>query len=408
MRKALSRKIVLSMLVGFFAGVGTLVFFFFLQLATQTRQNHTQIIWLLPFAGFFIAWLYAYYGQKRTLSHHLILEEIHSAKSPLPLILFPLVLVGTLLTHLFGGSAGREGTAVQMSTTLAEQIAQSFRLRPDERKGLLTAGISAGFAAALGTPLAGFIFGLEVLHVGRIKYQAWLECLLAALVGFLTLQICGPWIGVSHTHFPKFELSALQNSGWGIADFAMTIFWIALAGVIFGLSARGFIALTRFFEKLLEMLPCTAPSRTFIAGMILVLLFFAEGSLRYCGLGLPVIQESFSNMLGLQDPAYKTIFTALTLSAGFKGGEFIPLVFIGSTLGSALAQVLPIAFPLLASVGFAAVFAGAANAPMACTLMAIEIFGLDIAPFALVACWLSYGFSGPQGIYPNQVNLTKN
>lgn len=379
----------LSALSGVLAGGAAAIFLISLDFATNTRNAHLEIIWLLPLAGFAVGWMYHHYGGNAGGGSNLILEEIHDPRNTLPVRMAPFVLIGTLLTHLFGGSAGREGTAVQMGATLSDQLTRFFKIEPEERKILLVAGAGAGFGAAIGAPWAGAIFGMEVVNIGRLRLFAWFECLIASFVGYETCA----FVGAHHSKFPRFEIPSFDLK---------TALFVALAGAAFGLTSLLFVRLTHVIEAVLKKFVPFPPLKPFAVGCLLVGLYWLEGTYRYAGLGIPVIQNSFARPSSFSMPALKAVFTALTVGSGFKGGEFVPLVFIGATLGSALSLVLPVSLQLLAGLGFASVFAGAANTPIACTLMASEIFGWRILPYALVACFASYYCSGHHGIYGAQ------
>lgn len=388
------RRVSLSVLIGILSGTAAAVFLIALEWATQTRNDNMYLIWALPLAGLAIGVIYHRFGNASARGHNLILEEIHNPKKILPIQMAPFVLGGTVLTHLFGGSAGREGTAVQMGASLSDQLARFFKIEMDERKRLLMAGAGAGFGAAIGTPWAGAVFGMEVIQIGKIKWSAWLECLVASFVAYYT----SVFLQAPHSQFPKIHIESFE---------IQACLWVAIAGIVFGLAARAFSFVTHSIERLNSHFIKYPPLRPFVAGFILVILYYIEGTYRYVGLGISVITDAFRTQpfleTSLQDPVLKTLFTALTVGSGFKGGEFVPLVFIGATLGSALTLVLPVSLKMLVAVGFAAVFAGAANAPIACSLMAIEIFGMDIAPYAAIGCFMSYFCSGHKGIYTSQV-----
>ena len=371
------------------AGLTSGLFLMSLELATQTQEQHRFLLLGLPFIGFLIGWLYHHYGKDIARGNNLILDEIHDPQKTVPFRMAPLIWGATLLTHLFGGSAGREGTAVQMGASLSDQLSRFFRVKNDERKILLMAGAGAAFGAAIGTPWAGAIFGMEVINVGRLKIFAWFECLIASFVGYATVL----FIGGEHTQYPNIQIPAVNIK---------TVIFVVLAGICFGLTAKFFSALTHTVEMVHEKFISYSPLRPFFGGLIVVSLFYLEGSFRYVGLGIPFIQQSLIESSSFYDPIFKSILTALTIGSGFKGGEFIPLVFIGSTLGSALSLMIPLSFSFLGALGFAAVFAGAANTPIACSLMAMELFGPRIAPFAFITCFVSYFCSGNQGIYPSQ------
>ena len=316
----------------------------------------------------------------------------------------PLVVFGTIATHFFGGSAGREGTAVQMGASIADQFTYLFRLQKRDKQLILIAGVSAGFAAVFGTPLAGAIFGLEVFLMGRLRYNAILPSFLTAIIAdYTTIQLLHNW-GVEHSHYhipilPK-ELEVTN------------ILLAALAGVLFGLTSLLFSKTTNtigsFFKKKISY----PPLRPVIGGALVALiiigpyyLFEITSTYKYAGLGIPTIQDAFSKQLPPYDFIAKLLLTALTLGAGFKGGEVTPLFFIGATLGNALAIVFPDSMPmgLLAGMGFVAVFAGATNTPIACTVMGMELFGLECGVYVAIACIVSYLLSGHSSIYNSQM-----
>lgn len=379
----------MSLLCGAVAGSSSALFLILLNWATQTRIAHSFIIWALPIAGWIIGWVYYRYGKDVAAGNNLIIDEIHNPKKVIPLRMAPFILLGTVLTHLFGGSAGREGTAVQMGASLSDQLSKIFKVDAETRKRLLMSGAGAGFGAAIGAPWAGAVFGMEVLQVRHFRLFGWWECLIASFAGFATaLGLHAPHSAFPHSPIPPVNLS--------------TMFFVAIAGVVFGLSARFFISLAHLVERISSTLIQSPPWRPFWGGVLLVALYFWEGSYRFVGLGIDQIQSSLQQSGEFSIPLLKAGFTALTVGSGFKGGEFIPLVFIGTSLGSALSQIMPVSVHLLAPLGFAAVFGAAANTPFACALMAMEIFGLNIGPYALIACLMSYYISGPKGIYKSQ------
>jgi H+/Cl- antiporter ClcA len=249
--------------------------------------------------------------------------------------------------------------------------------------------MSAGFASVFGTPLAGAVFGLEVFLLGRVRYNAILPSFLAAVVADVVTRA---W-GVGHTAYP--ELAAVPLTAVGLGT-------TLLAGALFGLAARAFAGLTHWFSAQFKRISY-APLRPVVGGALVALAMWGLGTMRYAGLGVPVIVEAFQHQLGGQDFALKLLLTALTLGAGFKGGEVTPLFFIGAALGSALAGVLPLPVALLAGMGFVGVFAGAANTPLACLLMGLELFGTHAGVYLGLACVVAYLFSGHRGIYASQV-----
>ena len=383
----LLRWLVLASLVGALAGTASAGFLVALEWSTRWREAHPWALALLPAAGLLIGLAYHQFGNRVVKGNNLILEEIHHPSGVIPLRMVPLVLGSTLLTHLAGGSAGREGTAVQMGGALADQL--SRWLPPAERRLLLMAGMSAGFAAVFGTPLAGAVFGLEVGRRGSMRYEAVLPSFLAAV---LADYVTRAW-GVGHTAYPVLLAPPIS---------ALTLVSTLLLGVLCGLTARSFAGLThavgRWFGRL-----SYAPLRPVLGGALVAGSMGGLGTMRYAGLGIPVIVEAFQHPLPPQDFVLKLLLTALTLGAGFKGGEVTPLFFIGAALGSAVALVLPLPVALLAGMGFVGVFAGAANTPLAGTLIGLELFGSGAGSYLGLCCVVAYLFSGHRGIYVAQV-----
>jgi H+/Cl- antiporter ClcA len=376
--------------VGIAAGSASALFLWSLDRVTTVRQNHLFLLYLLPLAGLLVGSAYARWGKQIAGGNNVLLDQLHQSDGRVPLRMAPFVLGGTLLTHLFGGSAGREGTAVQMGGSLADGLGRLFRLNRADRRLLLTSGIAGGFGSVFGTPMAGTVFALEVTQVGGARYEALAASLAAAVVGDLVVRA---W-GVGHTHYPSL-------AGFGLS--AVLLGKVALIGLAAGLVARAFAELTHGLKAGYKALIPWEPLRPFAGGILVAAVIIGSGAYEYAGLGTPMILKAFTPG-GVAPLAFlwKLILTAMTLGAGFQGGEVTPLFFMGATLGSTLGALLGVPVELAAGTGFVAVFAGAANTPLACLLMGAELFHGGGLPYLGTACIVAFVASGHGGIYASQ------
>ncbi len=381
--------LILSLIVGGLVGMASAFFLWSLHEVTDLRESNLWLIAFLPLGGLLIGLTYHYLGQDVVKGNNQLLEEIENPQKQIPLKMAPLVLFGTLVTHLFGGSAGREGTAVQMGGSIADFFTKVFNLSNHDRRILIIAGISAGFASVFGTPLAAAIFALEVMLLDKIRVQAVFPSFAIAFVANYTCIL----FPIAHTHYQIPEVPAIT--------FELGM-WTALSGVLFGLAAMLFAKSTRFFTTVFSKISYS-PLRPFVGGIVLAIVVWLLGTTKYIGLGVPTIVESFSVEMPQYAFLLKIMLTAFTLGAGFKGGEVTPLFFIGATLGNILIWFVPMPIALLSGIGFVGVFAGATNTPIACTLMGIELFGIESLPYLLISCVVAYFFSGKKGIYSSQI-----
>ena len=380
----------LGALSGVLAGLASAAFLVALAWATKAFDTHSWLLYLLPLGGLAVGLAYHYGGGRSVEGNNLVLDEIHEPTEWVPRRMAPMVFVGTVVTHLFGGSAGREGTAIQMSGSLTDWMSRTLRLGDTERRHLLVAALAGGFGSVFGVPFAGVVFGLEVQAVGGFDRAALVPCVTASFVGTYVVDL----LGISHAATPDLGHVGLD---------ALLLLKVAAAGLAFGLVATAFSRTTHLVKQAFGKAFAWMPARPLVGGALVVGLTLLVGTRAYNGLSLPLISTSF---FGAPPPtwafALKLVFTALTLGAGFVGGEVTPLFVIGTTLGATLAGVLGVPVPFLAAMGFVAVFAAASNTPLACTVMGIELFGLGSVPYLAVACIVAYLVSPHTGIYRSQ------
>ncbi len=386
----IAKWLFISCVVGGLVGSVSAGFLYSLEWATAVRETHLWLIALLPFCGVAIGLLYHYFGKDVEAGNNLLIDTIHEPKAIIPFKMAPFVYIGTIATHLFGGSAGREGTALQMAGAIADQFSKPFRLTPNERKILIIAAVAAGFGSVFGTPLAGTVFGMEVFLMGRIKYDAIFPAFASAIFADVMARV---W-GAPHTHY---HIDIIPDVAF------QHILYAIAAGIAFGLCAALFSRAMHTVGAVFKAKVPFLPLRSFVGGALVALSVLALGTTKYIGLGIPTLVASFEQQLPAYDFALKMAFTIVTLTAGFKGGEVTPLFFIGAALGNALSLFIPLPMGLLAGMGFVAVFAGATNTPLACMLMGIELFGVECGIYVAIACIVSYLLSGHHSIYTKQM-----
>lgn len=376
--------------------IGTFIALFqnALNWVTDIREQSPLIGLGLPFAGLFIAYFYQKFGESIATGNHVIVSRIYNSNQSIPFIMGPFVFLATLITHLFGGSAGREGTALQVSASIADQLAKPFRLTSAEKQSFMIIAVAAGFGAVFGTVFAAAIFAFE--FSGRKQFQ--IKSFLWALATTILADFITKSWGVSHVHYNLVDTISLTFN-----HLILVIVTSILFGVTAALFKKGLYYMTLFFQKRIQ----NSLLRAFIGGFLVIILSVIVGNTMYNGLGIPVIEHAFYISSQPYDFALKMLFTLITLSVGFKGGEVTPLFFIGATLGSALSLVIPLPLSLMAGLGFIGVFAAATKTPIASLIMGVELFGIEnILYFALV-CIISSSCAGKASIYYNSKPLLK-
>lgn len=385
----LLRWVILGVLSGAMAGASSWVFLDGLTRVTHWREDGRQwLVYLLPLVGLLMGLTYHYFGGRSGEGNNLLLDEIHEPTAWVPHRMAPLVLVGTWVSHLFGASVGREGTAVQMSGSLSDGLARIIRLTAADRRIMLIASLAGGFGAVFGVPIAGAVFALEVQSIGRMRFEALVPALAASIVGDRVLHA----LGGEHPVYPQLVAHVTPSM----------LVRIAGAGLLFGLVGAAYSAAAHGIKSLMARRVAWAPLRPFIGGCAVIALVLLFGH-DYQGLSLAFISQALAgDHLGFAVFALKLLFTAVTLGTGFIGGEVTPLFMMGAALGSALAMPLGLDGQLIAAVGFCAVFAGAANTPLACAIMGAELFGGAMFVPIAVGCVVAYVFSGHRSIYMSQ------
>jgi H+/Cl- antiporter ClcA len=368
--------------------VGSVAAFFLhsLDWVTQFREQQQWIIAFLPLAGLAIGLLYHYYGKEVAAGNQILIHTLQHPETSIPFKMAPLIYTGTIITHLFGGSAGREGTALQMAASIADLFTNPFKLTAANKRIFILSAVAAGFGSVFGTPWAGAVFAVEFVFAKRVQYNAILPVLLASFGAHYIAQV----FNAPHTTY--FITSDLHLSG-------INLLYTILAGCAFGIGAVLFVLCLKYCTEVFNRFLVYPPLRPFVAGILIALAVWLLGTSQYIGLGIPSIVSSFETGFPLHFFAIKLLFTVVTLSGGFKGGEVTPLFVMGATLGSALSLLIPLPTALLAGMGFVALFAGASKTPITCTIMAIELFGYESAIFIGIACFIAYFVSGKKSIY---------
>jgi len=382
--------IFICLAIGFLSGTASAIFLLSLDFVGQIRNTFPWIYILLPLGGIFIGYMYFRGPKEAAFGNNSILDEFKNNTSKISILMAPMIYLSTLITHLLGGSAGREGTAFQMSTSIADQFSKFINFNSDDRKILLSIGISGGFASVFGTPLAGAIFALEILTFQKFPLKFILPSFITAFVA----------------HYCCVEIYSIEHSSYHVFSNTPVTFYslmlIVCASVCFGFAARIFAFFANIFSKIAKQTVQNSIFRPVVGGIILVILYSCFNSTEFYGLGLSGIEKSFFIPLRDMNFLIKLLLTTFTLSFGFKGGEVTPLFYIGATLGNYLFQWVPLPLDLLAAMGFIAVFAGATHSMIASSVMAFELFGIEHLHYFIIACFIANLFSGKHGIYESQ------
>jgi H+/Cl- antiporter ClcA len=379
-------------IVGVLVGFGTAAFLRTLAWASAQISSIPDYFLILPvtlvLSYALVAWLApdaAGHGTEK------VIEAIHLRMGKIPLMVVPVKLVATVITIAGGGSAGKEGPCAQIGAGLASGFASLLRLDDVDRRKLVICGISAGFATVFGTPVAGALFGVEVLVLGHMFYDVLFPSFVAGIIGFHAASL----LGVSYPHMVAKVIPLVTS--WSFAEMIMLGMWCGLIALIF-------IEMMHLSERMFKRVPWHPAARAILGGVLLVIIGKVF-STRYLGLGLDSIEAGLNGTVLPAGASFmKALATSITLGCGGSGGVVTPIFFIGTAAGNLFASLFN--EPLVATfsaIGMVAVLAGAANTPIAASVMAMELFGAAIAPHAAVACMVSFLIVGYRSIYPSQV-----
>ena len=380
--------VIFALITGLVVGSIATMFHFSIAIAAMVREATPWIIFLLPIGGLIIVRCYRMVKDEKELSTNSVLSAIHSNEK-LPLKMAPLIFVSTVITHLFGGSAGREGAALQLGGSIGNGLGALFHFNDNDKRIMIMCGMSAAFAALFGTPMAAAIFSMEVISVGIMQYSALVPCVIASLSAFSVAQA----FGVGQELFlvewvPNFTIFSAAK--------------VSVLAVLCAVLSIAFCVLLHQTEHLYKKLFKNPYLRVIVGGCLIIVLTLLVGDQTYNGTGMHVIEEAMEGHVVPYAFLLKMLFTAITIGAGYKGGEIVPSFFIGATFGCLFGNILGFAPDLCAAVGMASLFCGVTNCPITSLLISFELFGYEGMPYYLLAIAFSYMLSGYYGLYSSQ------
>ena len=390
--RASLRVFALSVVIAALMGAAGWAFLAALRLATGAREAHLWLFLLLPAVNMATAWLYRNHGLRAQRGNNLVIDSTITG-TPIHKRMALLTFACSTATHLAGGSAGREGAAVQMGGTIASNVASLFHVEGHDRRDLMMAGISAAFGAAFGTPLAGAFFGMEMCFIGKLDYSAALYCLTGSFVGNAVSRALG-------SPFAFEQIAAVP------AMSPLTLAVVLAAAVAFGLTARLFTFCIRTVKRLYARFFTNYLVSAAVGGLLLAVLFLGCGLHAYGGLSEWLVPAAFTGKTTLADPLTKLGMTALTVGAGLQGGEVTPLFGIGASLGGWIGATTLGDPSFMAALGMLGVFGAALNVPVTTIMLGIDMFGASASAYFVIVTFVSYLIAGHQAVYPAQRIVT--
>ena len=380
--------IMIGVFMGIVVGLVGTSFYKILAVAGELRETHEWLLYLLPVGGIMITVLYRYWMKMKDKGTNMVLAAIASGKEITP-SLWPVIYLSTVITQLFGGSAGREGAAFQIGGCIGNIFGHAFKLDESDRHTIIMCGMSAGFSALFGTPMAAAVFAMEIISVGVMYYGALVPCMVSS---FVSITVAGHF-GISPVRFAVKEVP-----GFSPLPVAKILVLACLCAVISGV----FCYLLHKVGKLFRTHIPNSYIRTIVGGLLIIVLVLVTGTRDYIGDGMPVIVECFETKTSPVAFFMKILFTAITLGAGYKGGEIVPSLFIGATLGNTFGAIVGLDTAFASSIGMIGVFCGVTNCPITSLLLGFEMFGYQGAPFLALTVAISYMLSGYYGLYDSQ------
>jgi H+/Cl- antiporter ClcA len=380
----------LASVVGILVGFSTVLFLKFLEWGIVTAGSYRYSFLLLPFAFMVSVILVRMAPEAAGHGTEKVIEAVHLRSGKINPFVVPVKLLATVITISIGGSAGKEGPCAQIGAGLSSLFSDIFRFNNEDRRRLVICGISAGFATVFGTPIAGAIFGVEVLFMGSLSYRVLFPSFVAGIVGYQVSTA----LGVTYFHAPLATVPPFSG---------VFFVQICIAGVFFGLMAVLLIEALRYFEAIRRRGGLSWISWSLLGGgsLIAVSLIFGRS---YLGLGLETLEGAVQGEeVSVLASFLKILTTSITLAFGGSGGIVTPVFFVGATSGSLFGQVLGLDRALFSSIGMTSLLAGAANTPISASIMALELFGPAVGPYAALACIIAFLMAGHRSVYPSQI-----